>query len=191
MMLIMHTGMLGDCRALMVIGCIAIFDCWQLLSHASNSRNQCSQAAALCTQAEQLGVGYVHRRLINTMGKCIILTKIWARASVNNDASSVWQDQICSSLTLAIVYLVTTTVKVSKSRHSENLVNEFGSVRMSSCNCIATFVALFIVVTERITMQNNTQTNTMVTVCLCGSVHCGIMKHLMFTHALFATYLIT
>ena len=37
MMLIMHTGMLGDCRALMVIGCIAIFDCWQLLFHASNS----------------------------------------------------------------------------------------------------------------------------------------------------------
>ena len=40
--------------------------------YASNSTcsNQCSQAAALCTQAEQYSqycVGYVHRRLINTM----------------------------------------------------------------------------------------------------------------------------
>ena len=61
----------GDCRGLVYTECIPIIGCWQLLT--------CSQAAGLCTQAETVGVGCVHRSFSNTMST----STIWACARLN------------------------------------------------------------------------------------------------------------
>ena len=61
---------------------------------------------------------------------------------------------------------------------------KFGSVRMLSCSCIATFIAYFVALTEKIVQQNHTQANMMTTVCLPGSADRGIIMHkLNMNHA--------
>ena len=54
---------------------------------------QCSQATALCTQAEQylqycsrVYIGYVHRRLSNTMSTCTIVCRAKAAVLLSFDA---------------------------------------------------------------------------------------------------------
>ena len=125
-------------------GCITMLhECMQVtIIHVAI---QCSQATALCTQAEQylqywsrvyIHVGYVHRRLSNTMSTGTIVCRAKAAALLSFDALvlkiSLWSSSflwygwtfqgerqlLWASYLSVESWSLTTAVKVSKSCHN-------------------------------------------------------------------------